>query len=267
VTMSPVIMTRPLGVVFAYEATTSLDALGENLREINLAQPSDHWIDLVVVLDKGVVGYGVQTLFGPDFAGWHGGPMDDNFAVPPFYVHLISEEMGELTLNRFFVNLMGHLTFYRRRSTVRFDSVLGKEPRNAKSIQGYQYNLKRQLVDVEDYHREGNFRGAKVRFNIRNVRENRVVGQIGWIPWQDGAVVSYSGELPPMPLFEAYFTAKKMRSVLIQVPGSPRVLSSVMPLTATEFEEITASVRGDFAAERCAEGEPDLGWVRKKKGE
>jgi hypothetical protein len=78
---------------------------------------------------------------------------------------------------------MGHLTFYRRRSTVRFDSVLGKEPRNAKSIQGYQYNLKRQLVHVEDYHREGNFRGAKVRFNIRNVRENRIVGQIGWIPY------------------------------------------------------------------------------------
>ena len=106
-----------------------------------------------------------------------------------------------------------------------------------------------------------------MRFYIRNVREDRIVGQIGWIPWQDGAVVSYSGELPPMPLFEAYFRAKKTRPVLLQVPGSPRVLSSVMPLTMTEFEEITASVGGDFAAVRCGDDEPDLGWMRKSKAE
>ena len=143
-----------------------------------------------------------------------GGPADDEFVIPPFYVHLASEEMGELTLNRFFVSLMGHLTFYRRRSTVRYDAVLGKGPRQAKTFQGYQYNLKRQLVEAEEYHQQGAFHGAKVRFNIRNVRDNRLVGQIGWIPWQDGAAVSYSGELPPAPLFEAYFQGKKVNAAV-----------------------------------------------------
>ena len=67
--MSPLITTRPLGAVFAYEATTSLDALAENLREINAAYSSDHWIDLVVVLDKGVIGYSVQMMFSPTLRG------------------------------------------------------------------------------------------------------------------------------------------------------------------------------------------------------
>ena len=264
VTHSPFVMTRTLGVVFAYEAMTSLDTLAENLATINESYSSDHWIDLVVVLDKGVVGYGVQMVFTPDLAGWHGGPATDNFMVPPFYVHLIREELGDLTLNRFFVSLTGHLTFYRRRSAVRFDSLLGQEPMQAMTFRGYQYNLNRQLVAADAYHHQKPFK-AKTRFNIKNTKQGRLVGQIGWIPWQDGAVITYSGEIPAPIVLGAYCDAAKAKTMLVPVPDSSRTLSSVLALSEERFVDIAKSMSGDFATELCADTEPDLGWFRKEQ--
>lgn len=261
-TFGSLIMTRTMGVVFAYDAATSLETLGENLSEINGSYPADQWIDMVVVLDKGVIGYAVQIIFSPDFAGWLGGPADETFVVPPFYIHLVNEELGDLTLNRFYLHLMAQLTFYRRRSAVRFDSLLGTEKRQLRTLHAYQYDLERRLKDTEEYHREGVFRGAKVRFNIRNKRQGRLVGQVGWIPWQNGAVVCYSGELPPV-FFDSYFEVAQSKGMVMRVPNSPRVVSSVIPLSEGQFIEVTESIHGDFAAERCAESDDDLGWFRR----
>ena len=60
VTFSSLITTKTLGVVFAYDSKTSLETLAENLREINNSIPSNEWIDTIVVLDKGVIGYKVH---------------------------------------------------------------------------------------------------------------------------------------------------------------------------------------------------------------
>lgn len=57
VTFSTLITTKTLGVVFAYDSKTSLETLAENLRDINKKYSSDEWTDIVVVLDKGVIGY------------------------------------------------------------------------------------------------------------------------------------------------------------------------------------------------------------------
>ena len=73
VTFSSLITTKTLGVVFAYDSVTSLVTLAENLREINQSMPSDHWVDIVVVLDKGVIGYTMQLPFSSNFPGWFAG--------------------------------------------------------------------------------------------------------------------------------------------------------------------------------------------------
>jgi len=66
-----------------------LETLAENLSEINSASDSDQWIDLVIVLDKGLVGYAFQAIMAEDCMGWLGGPPTDEFLIPPFYVHLL----------------------------------------------------------------------------------------------------------------------------------------------------------------------------------
>lgn len=195
VTFSPLITTRTLGVVFAYESATSLQSLAENLRDINMGIPSNQWIDFIAVLDKGTIGYAIQFPMSQEFPGWFGGPTSDKFAIPAFYVHLVKEDSDELTLNRFFVTLMAHLTFYRKRSTMAFESVLGKTQSQLMTLEGYQYNLKGQLVPIEEGHKQGNLVKSLLKFNLYSSADGMFVGQIAWMPWQDGAVVSYSGKV------------------------------------------------------------------------
>jgi hypothetical protein len=61
VTFAPTIMTNTLGCVFAFDSYTGLHTLAENLREINSTQESGAWIDLVVILDKGLYPLSAST--------------------------------------------------------------------------------------------------------------------------------------------------------------------------------------------------------------
>lgn len=250
VTFSSLITTNTLGIVFAYDSITSLETLADNLRGINQDLPYDQWIDIIVVLDKGAIGYTIQNPFEQGFAGWFAGVASQEFPVLPLYVHLIKEDLGKLTLNRFFVNLMAHLTFYRKRSTVVSETVMGDQNSQCMTLQGYQFNLKRELVPVETSHLEGNLLPAMLKFNLYSVKDGFFAGQIAWIPWQDGGALSYSGRLgPPSVFFQPYFEAVKTNGLII--PGTKDNnlwLSSVIPLTKEKFIEISEGIKGQVVA-------------------
>lgn len=252
----PLTMTRTLGVVFAFESSTSLETLAENLAEVNGELNALHWIDLVVVLDKGVIGYAIQMPFSSEFQGDLGGACVEDFPIPPYYVHLYSEDCGELTLNRLFMKLMAHLTIYRKRSALSQDAVIGQKTKQVTTIRAYQYDLEGRLRDTDEYHMVGNFHGPTIRFNLFRKTDNLFLGQIGWIPWQDGAVVSYSGMLPPPVIFQ-HFGAMSGRGPLVISPGDPQNsiwLSSVLRLGTEEFETIVRRFNGEIEARR--EDEP-----------
>jgi len=262
VTFSSLITTKTLGVVFAYESTTSLQTLAENLKEINQSVPSDHWIDLIVVLDKGVIGYTVQFLLDQTCPGWFGGtPTKDiaDFSPPPLYVHLVKEDLDELTLNRFFVNLMAHLTFYRKRSTVVIESVMGSQSSQCMTLEGYQYDLKGELVPAEEAHREGKLLKSMVKFNLYSTKDGVYVGQLAWIPWQGGGVVSYSGRMgPPQLFFQPYFKATNSKGMFMQGRADANLwLSYAIPLSKEKFIEVSRKIRGEVVA-KFYEGDEDI---------
>lgn len=259
VTFSTMITTKTYGVVFAYDSKTSLETLADNLREINEDMQSDYWIDFVVVLDKGVIGYTIQLPFSQEFTGWFGGVASKDFPIPPFYLHLVKEDLGELTLNRFLVHLMSHLTFYRKRSTLSFESVMGKHQFQCMTLQGYQYNLKRELVPVEEAHQERNLLKSMVKFNLYSTKDGNYVGQIAWIPWQEGGALSYSGKLgPPKLFFRPYFNAIKAQGIFIQgIKGENLWLSSVIPLSKEKFIEISEKLKGEVVA-KYYKGDEDI---------
>jgi len=250
VTFSTLITTKTLGIVFAYDSTTSLETLAINLREINENIPSNQWIDIVVIIDKGIIGYTVQNPFEEDFIGYFGGEATSDFSVFPIYLHLVKEDLGELTLNRFLVNLMGHLTFYRKRSSVISESILGKQDLQCMTLQGYQFNLKRELVPVELSHQQGHLLPSLIKFNLYSTRDEVFIGQITWMPWQDGCAISYSGHLgPPQLIFKPYF--KAAGSKIMIMPGMKNAnlwLSSVIPLSKERFIEISENLKGEVIA-------------------
>jgi len=95
VNFSNFIVNNSLGVVFAYKAKTSLETLAMNLKEINKKLPRAHWIDVVVVLDKGMIGYALEFPGEKKIRGIMLPEASEDFRVPACYVHLCLFEDSE----------------------------------------------------------------------------------------------------------------------------------------------------------------------------
>jgi hypothetical protein len=240
VTFSSFVNTKTYGVVFAYDSSTSLEALAHNLKEINKNIPSSEWIDLIVVLDKGVIGYTVQNPFEADKQDWFGGASDDAFPPPPYYIHLVKADLGELALNKFFVSLLAHLTFYRKRVGFDLDGLMGPESKQILSINAYQYNLSKNLVDITEDHIKENFT-MPLRYNLFRRQDKKFLGQIGRKSWQDGAMISYSGFIRPDLIFSLFVMDKS--AVFVEgLKNGRHWISSIIPLTEQEFEDISSNI-------------------------
>lgn len=254
VTFSDMIITNILGCVFAFDSYTTLDTLAENLKEINSMHESQYWIDLVAVLDKGVIEYAVQSPFGQIFP--FGGACADDFPIPPYYVHLVKHVSGELTLNQFFVKLMAHLTFFRKRSTIDFGSVLGPDKSRIVTIQGYQYNLSKKLVPVEEPHQMGKFENPHLRFNLYSNKDRTLLGQICLLPWQDGAVITCSVRFDPRIIFRHYFNYLKLSGIFVPAGIQTNMwFSSVLPISEENFIKASESIHEDIISMRDSDND------------
>ena len=249
---APVAMTRTFGVVFAYEADTSLSALAENLAAENVARSGLEHIDLVVVLGKGVVSMAYQEPLGSDFVGWAAGPLEEGAKLPPYFVHVVVEESGDLTLNRFFYHLMQHLTLFRHRSTMSYGALLRSSPGTIQTIRGYQYNLAGRLVEAPPEHRAGQFKPPELRYNLFHARTRGYLGQVCWMRWQDGAVVVYSGVIDPVGVFAAFGSPPFVPASR----GAAVWASAVVPLGERDFKKALERFGGDVEVHR--DNEP--GW-------
>jgi hypothetical protein len=255
VTFSNLINSGTLGCVFAFDSYTTLQTLAVNLSEINSASDSDQWIDLVIVLDKGLVGYAFQTLMAKDLMGWLGGPPTDEFVIPPFYVHLVQASCGEKTLNQFFLRLMAHLTFFRKISAIDFNALIKDGAGFGQTVQAYQYNLKRQLVPAQQEHYAGLFQYPKVRYNLYLKEERTFVGQVCLLPWQDGAVIMSSCLVPPEMIFLHYFSLLKLKAQFIETTapnaaGARLWMSTLLGISEQNFIEASEKMHPDFLVVR-----------------
>ena len=251
VSLGDFIMTSVLGFVFAFESYTSLETLTDNLAEINSGRDSLDWIDAVVVLDKGFLEYVVQFPAGSGEVGSYGGIMTEDYPRPPFYVHLALSDSNEMALNRFYVKLMGHLTFFRKRSTVDFASALGPEKGKTQLMHGYQFNLAGKLVPAEKSHYRETFVNPQVRFNLYARVKRHLVGQVCRLPWQDGAAIMYSGSVDPMVVFEHYFRTLKLAGMWIPAGGKERLwFSMILPLSEADFIRASQDIHKDVISVR-----------------
>lgn len=250
VTFSDMIMTSTLGCVFAYDSYTSLETLADNLKEINSEYESSDWIDLVVVLDKGYLGYAIQMPFAQHFPGWFGGACVEDFPIPPYYVQLSKHESGNLTLNHFFMRLMAHLTFFRKRSSIDFASILGADLKEVMAIQGYQYDLTGKLIPVEESHQAGKFVNPRIRFNIYSKKDKILKGQVCLLPWQDGAVIMCSTSFHPQIIFRHYFNSLSLKGIFLPSGLENMWVSSVAPISEEDFVRLSKAIHKDLITVR-----------------
>lgn len=236
VTMSPLVNASTWGCVFAYDAYTSIETLAENLKELNEGLPSKEWTDFVIVLGKGTIGYAVQMPFSSQF-GYFGGQTSDETPGFPIYLHEVVDQNVDLDLNRFFLRLMSHLAFFRRRTTIDFQGLLGPSPGQAMSVQGYQFKIDGSAVPVEATHLAETFVNPTLRYWVFDRETKGFVGQVCRWSWQDGAVITYSGRIHPRLVFSPLFVALGHREAMFMPSGAPGQmwLSQVLPISEEAF--------------------------------
>lgn len=109
--------TGLLGIVFGFSSELTLTSLAERAVELNKEYDSDHWPDLIVALDRGIVAYAMMPP-GPNMPasrlGARAPAANDALGAPPFYVPMLVQELGDSTLNHFFLSLLAQLTFWEQ---------------------------------------------------------------------------------------------------------------------------------------------------------
>ncbi len=240
VTMSDVVVTKTTGIVFAYSSTTSLETLANNLAEINKDIPFNEWIDEIIVLDKGLITYYVQSPIGKGIFGTISSISPDAVWPLPYYLSITIIPDCEKTINELYAYIMHHLTFFRKRSSVDTTAITGKEGKPVKIMQSFQFDSKSEISFVYDDHCEGKFHFDKCLY-IYCKDSDEYVGNIAFLKWKDGGVVHYSGRINPRILFNVFYDKYQIqpRKIFPSGANANDWCSIVLPMQVAEFENIS----------------------------
>lgn len=249
VTFSDLILNSIFGVVFAYGSKTSLEALAKNLRDLNKKMPRSEWTDLIVVLDKGMLGYYVQFPGEKGFLGQIMPPASKDAIKPPYYVHLSISNDAKYALNRFFATLMVQLTFFRKRSSISLASMLRGSISEVKTIQSYWFDSKGDLQTVPSVQFE---QGPKPNwsFDVFVKTTQEIIGRYSQHVWADGyvyQVIPCSPQSASLMGLIAGFNQKSKVHVIPskdQLRGFTTVLSGVPPTRQQVKEHLEKNSKG-----------------------
>ncbi len=235
--------TVTLGIIFSLDTTLPLESLAEELDRLNRQHPDDRtWVDMVVVLSKGVINYAVQFP-GGKVLGDYLPPAADTSPdrVPPLYVVLVVKPTGDFTFNKMSAFLVAHLAIFSPGAKLpNFVHLLEGASKDVLTICGYQYNLSSRLVPVprEFY----NDRLLPQRPYLIQDGKGKTLSRLLFVPWQDGGVIILQGKLPLEGLL--VFLGKEVMSRAAKVNQPPDTqISYVLPITYAHFRQLLARIR------------------------
>lgn len=227
-----------LGIIFGFDSDTSINSLAGSMNELMAKYDSDLWPEIMVILDKGMVGFAIQYPGEEGFPGSIALPHGNNFVIPPMFIHLVVHNDGEYTFNRFFTRLLSHLTFYPRRpSTPSFDTALAGTAKQALTISGYQFNLSRKLVPASE-----EAYGNKVEVSLQIMLSTKSkkgkshdVGVMQHLKWQDGSVIRFFGSIRLVDLLKKLNPKEKVSVVMNEERGYQ--ISCVLAVDENDFRK------------------------------
>ncbi len=240
VTMTDVVVTKTTGIVFAYSSTTSLETLANNLAEINKGIPFNEWIDVIIVLDKGLITYYVQSPIGKGIFGKISSIAPDAQWPLPYYISISIMPDSEKSINELYTYIMHHLTFFRKRSAVDTTAITGKESQPVKIMQSFQFDSKSEVSFADVDHYVGQFHFDKCLYIYRK-DSDEYVGNMAFLKWKDGGVVHYSGRIRPHIVFDVFYDKYQIqpRNIFPSGANSNDWCSIVLPMQVAEFNKIS----------------------------
>ncbi|MEX0807021.1 MAG: hypothetical protein WD688_27410, partial [Candidatus Binatia bacterium] len=203
-------------------------------------RPSTEWPDMVAVLTKGAVNYAAQMEGGP-IMGFFTLPnfTSSSRPVPPMYIHVFMRGVGPLAFNAVSGLLFMHLmTFSPGTKLPNSQNVLEGMSHLGMTFGAYQFNLEGMLISApkEEYlavlHRPLPFR----------IEDDKgiLVSHIQAIPWQGGAAIKMTGNLPLAGFLPFLGHVASNAQIFEQRDGA---ISSVLPIGKAEFRELLRRIQ------------------------
>jgi len=234
--------TITLGIIFAREATVPLDFLAEEIDRLNRKHPDREWTDMVVVLSKGIINYGVQFPGEHNISGDFLPPAEgatEGYSAPMFVIILV-KPTGRFTFNKMCSFIMAHLMIFSPGANLpNWNQILEGAPKEGIVLTGYQYNLSGKLMPVPRWFY--NDRYIPPRPFLIEDQQGGPLASLIFLPWQDGGVVLLKGKLPLDGLL--IFLGKKAleRGGIVRRVDSQ--ISYVLPITQADFIEMMQSIK------------------------
>jgi len=225
-----------LGIIFAVESELSMEALGEEIDNLNRNTPSAHWPDMMVVLSKGTFHYAVQFP-GEGVSGDYLPPAEGALAnfTPPVYIIAVVRPTQEFTFNKMVAFLLAHLQlFVPGVELPKWIEILQGSPREVLTLTGYQYNLAGELVAVpKEFYNDRYLPAPPV---LLHSPQGELLGTLQFLPWQDGGVVLATGKLPLDGLLVFLGKEALKKGGILRLKD--RQVSYVLPINAANFGEM-----------------------------
>ena len=232
-----------LGVVFALSSSVSLDALANQLYQLNLVTPHQHWLDMLVVAPIGVINYALQFP-GEGLAGDFMPPAEGAFAPPAppaIYVTIVLRPTGAHSFNKLIAFIIGHLQFFApdvRDKHLNWELILKGQPTGVITTLGFQPNLRGQLVAVPPEGYSGKF--IPNRPVLLEGPNGEVLGALQFTKWQTGGVIMLAGKLP---LEGMLIFLPNLRPEYLRVVKRPsHQISPVLPISEPEFNQFLSNI-------------------------
>lgn len=225
--------TVTLGIIFARDATVPIETLAEEVDRLNRQHPDREWIDMVVVLSKGVINYVVQfpgEKISGDFLPPAEGALERH--LPPIYVIMFIKPAGRFTFNKLCSFLMAHLMIFSPGANLpKWDQILENTPEEGMTVTGYQYNLRGMLTPVP--RQFYNDRYIPPRPFLIEDQQGNLLSTLQFLPWQDGGVVLLKGKLPLDGLLIFLGKNALERGGIVKLADAQ--ISYVLPITQADF--------------------------------
>ncbi|MGB8478618.1 MAG: hypothetical protein WCE63_07235 [Acidobacteriaceae bacterium] len=231
--------TGALGIILGFTSDITLEKLAEHCVELNDTYDSAVLPDMIVLVDVGTINYAVQFI-GTDKMGDFAPPGEEEFVIPPCFVHLVARADGAFAVNRLFTHLLSHLAFFPRRPSIPPFSVLLEGTSKVTQHMGvYQFNTERRLIRMPmEPSKEQKAQPASPVIKIRDAVTKKELATMTYIQWQDGGVIRKKGDIPLVGLIIWFTNGKPPMTMKVD----EYELTSVMKVTREEFEKWPAII-------------------------
>ncbi len=222
-----------MGAVVAARTTFSLSDLAQAMRGLNKSVATGRHPDMVCVLAKGAVDYGMQFPGDQGMASWLPPTEGARNFVPPSFLHLATVATTSFALNHLVAYIIGQLAFFAPGTPLPDMNEIRKGvPSQRTIVASFQFDTAGKLVEAV-------VREQPIHpYTIDDPKHNRLLG-LAFIPWQDRGVIIAEGKLP---LTGVLLLAGRPLPLMVHRPPGGRRLSSVLPIDAAGFTDVMANI-------------------------